>query len=150
MHVYLKIKIKSLAAEATMIRQEERKQNPGHRARVRARRIISGQYRPREGESIANDDDARRSRAARILKIKPNMEAFYGLKDHRTNDVRSEARSSFLAYGFLRGRSYSQIEQTHHTAPDWKRVEQLVRKYGTDDIRDRMQRFEEWKQQAEE
>ena len=73
-----------------------------------------------------------------------------GLRHHRTLDVRDEARSSFVAYGFLRGRTYKVVEGSAKTAPDWKRVEQLVRKYGTDDIRDRMQRFEEWKQKAEE
>lgn len=69
----------------------------------------------------------------------------YCLNAHRKNDVRGEARSALLAYGFLRGRQYSQMESKTHKGPDWKRVEALVRKYGEGDIRERMQRFSEWK-----
>lgn len=70
----------------------------------------------------------------------------YSLNAHRTNEVRGEARSALLAYGFLRGRSYLQMEAKTHSGPDWKRVEALVRKYGEGDIRERMQRFSEWKE----
>lgn len=144
MHIYLKIKIKSLAAEATMIRREERRQNPGHRARVRARRILEGKTR----SSNPADDGASRSRAARILKRKPNMDAFWGLRHHRQYDVRGESRSAHVAYGFLRGLPYSRIEGTAKTSPNWSRVEDLIKKYGTGDIRDRMQRFAEWREAA--
>ena len=141
MHVYLKIKIKSLAAEAAMIHREERRQNPGHRARVRARRIIEGKRRPQDG-------DISHSRAARILKIKPNMDAFWGLRHHRQSDVREETRAAHVAYGFLRGLDYKRIENHTTSSPNWSRVEDLVRKYGVGDIRDRMQRFAEWKEAA--
>lgn len=144
MKAYLKIKIKSLAAEATMIHREERKHNPGHRARVRARRIITG----KNVQGSPADDGARRSHAARILKRKPTervMETFWGLRHHRTWNVRSESRHSHIAYGFLRGLPYNRIEAKTKTSPDWSRVEALVRKYGEDDIRDRMQRFAEWR-----
>ena len=33
------------------------------------------------------------------------------LTSHRTNGLRAEARASQLAYGFLRGRKYKQIEE---------------------------------------
>lgn len=146
MKIYLKIKIKSLAVEATMIRQEERRHNPGHRARVRARRLLDGKTRLSDAEM--SNIDVKRSRAFRILKRKPTeqaVNAFWGLRHHRTGDVRSESRSAHVAYGFLRGLPYARIEGTAKTAPDWSRVEALVRKYGEDDIRDRMQRFAEWK-----
>jgi|GEM_PF-5312666 len=68
-----------------------------------------------------------------------------GLYTHRIHDVRSEARSACLAYGFLRGRTYDQMEGRGSRRPDWKRVEALVSKYGDGDLRDRMQRFSEWK-----
>lgn len=81
---------------------------------------------------------------------------------HRTIEIRSEARSTHLALGFLRGRDYSLIErplrpldQGHiatknmtRTAPNWKRVEQLVTKYGQqyfDNSQDLAQTFSEWK-----
>lgn len=150
MKAYLKIKIKSLAAEATMIHREERKHNPGHRARVRARRLLDGKTRL-EANELANMD-YHRSRAFRLLKNKPTdaaMATFWGLRHHRIHDVRGESRSSHVAYGFLRGLPYCKIEANTKTAPDWARVEALIKKYGEDDPRDRMQRFSEWKESAE-
>lgn len=86
---YLKIKIKSLAAEAQIIRHEEKKYWGGSALRT-------------------------------------------GLHLHRVHEVRSECRSAGLAYGFLRGKhSYTAIEASTHTKPDWKRVEALVLKYAT-------------------
>jgi hypothetical protein len=87
MKVRLKIKIKSLAEEARIIRFEEKKW-PG-----------------------------------------PSDER-YVLHDHRIKIVREEARSAQLAYGFLRGKPYRQIENSCKSAPDWKRVHQLIKKYG--------------------
>ncbi len=107
MRVYLKIKIKSLAAEAQIIRQETRKYKGDHPARI-------------------------------------------GLYHHRVGDVRLESRSACLAYGFLRGRTYQQMEQWCHTGPDFKRIEQLVTKYGEDDPRERLQRLAEWTETATE
>ena len=71
-----------------------------------------------------------------------------GLYFHRIHDVRMESRSACLAYGFLKGRSYKQIEQSSYTKPDWKRIEELIKKYGDGDPRDRMQKFSEWKDAA--
>jgi hypothetical protein len=104
MNVFLKVKIKSLAAEAVIIRKEERR----HRGDTKT-----------------------------------------SLHTHRIIDVRREARAALLAYGFLRGRAYVAMERpTPRERPAWQRVEHLVKKYGTDDIRDRMQRFSEWKADA--
>jgi len=103
MKVYLKVKIKSLAAEALIIRKEERR----HKGLTR-----------------------------------------FGLHQHRVMEVRQEARAAILAYGFLRGRSYEQMERAKSKRIQWSRVEALVKKYGEDDIRDRMQKFTEWKSVA--
>lgn len=147
MKIYLKIKIKSLAAEATMIHREERRHNPGHRARVRARRLLDGKTKLPDHELV--NMDARRSRAARILKQKPNMDAFWGLRHHRQYDVRGECRSAHVAYGFLNGLPYKRIEPNTKTDPNWSRVEDLIKKYGDGDIRVRLQRFAEWKEAAQ-
>lgn len=86
---YLKVKIKSLAEEARIIREEERKtQDPEARA---------------------------------------------GLVSHRKGTVRQEARHTLLAYGFLRGKKYRQIEPKSHTKPVWPRVVRMLRTYGLED-----------------
>lgn len=107
MRVYLKIKIKSLAAEARIIRQETKKY-PG-------------------------DSPTRLS-----------------LYQHRTQDVRQESRSACLAYGFLRGRTYAQMEAWCYAGPDWKRIESLITKFGVGDPRELTQQFAAWKDQAVE
>jgi len=107
---YLKVKIKSLAAEAKIIRTEER----------RARR--------------------------------PGLRR--GLQDHRKGIVRYEARHTHLAYGFIRGREYHQMESSTHESPNWERVRKMVEKYGSyvvwdsssesyDDYRKRQQKHKE-------
>ena len=70
---YLRVKIKSLAEEARIIRKEERK-------------------------ALDHSDRA----------------TYEGLRKHRTQDVRGEARAAQLAYAFVRGRPYAKIE----TRPD--------------------------------
>ena len=85
---HLKVKIKSLAAEARIIRHEERQ--------------VRGLDR-------------------------------VALSEHRRGIVRREARSAQLAYGYLRGRLYRQLERTCSTSrpgPDWAAVERLVKRYG--------------------
>lgn len=49
---------------------------------------------------------------------------------HRTGDVRSEARVAHLAYGFIRGRKYEEMEAKALFPPNWERVRQLVKKFG--------------------
>lgn len=111
MHVYLKVKISSLAAESRIIRSLELKR----RAYLRRTTGVAGDT------------------------------AFWGLRKHRTWDVRREARSSCLAYGFLRGRPYRALEEKCYSKPDWKRVQYLIERYGEGDKRSLVQKFSEWK-----
>ena len=84
--IALKVKIKSLAVEARIIRKEERK--------------------------------------AKLQFIRNH------LQNHRRYNVRDEARWSQLAYGFLRGLEYSQMEAKNSTDVNWTRVTKLVEKFG--------------------
>lgn len=110
MKAYLKIKVVSLAAEAVLIRREERAMK------------------------------RRKSAAA--------AEARVGLRLHRVHVVRPEARAACLAYAFLRGRAYRQVEAKAHSLPDWPRVAKLVERYCEGDRKAIMQRFGEWKDEA--
>ncbi len=81
----LKVKIKSLAAEAKIIRLEETRSKGNQRQ---------------------------------------------SLYFHRIYDVRQEARLSQLAYAFLRGREYSQVESKNSKPVNWDRLIKLVDKFG--------------------
>lgn len=53
------------------------------------------------------------------------------LHHHRRGVVRSEARHTHLAYGFIRGRLWSDMELPRkENLPDWKKVEAMIKKYG--------------------
>jgi hypothetical protein len=81
---YLKVKIKSLAVEGTIIRKEE------HKAKKQYRylKLIAGKEK----------------------EYQEALGTFWGLRHHRTADVRNEARAAQWAYGYLRGKRYRQVE----------------------------------------
>jgi hypothetical protein len=114
--VYLKVKIKSLAAEAKIIRSEEKKHT-------------------RIDEELGYNSIR------------------HGLRIHRICIVRSEARYALLAYGFIRGRTYSKIEPNGCVYPaNWEKIWKMVEKYGAPryaskaEIEDQKKRFEVWKE----
>lgn len=55
---------------------------------------------------------------------------YFGLRAHRVEVVRRECRASNIAYGYLRGRAYKQIENKCHEAPNWERVADIIRTFG--------------------
>lgn len=83
---YVKVKIKSLADEAIIIRQAERKQKTKYQ-KIQARK--KGNWEQSYNKVV---------------------NTFWGLRDHRTIIVRNEARAAQIAYGFLRGKKYNVIE----------------------------------------
>lgn len=113
---YLKIKIKSLADEAQIIRQEERK--------------VLGFFRRAREEKHRN----------------AHLDTYVGLRTHRRHDVRDESRAAQLAYAFVRDIPYSQVEKKCKVTPDWERIERIAGKFSADpDPRVVQQKFAEWK-----
>jgi len=43
--------------------------------------------------------------------------------------VRPEARASFIAYAYLRGRSLETIEKTGSRTPDWKNAQRIASRF---------------------
>lgn len=128
---YLKVKVCSLAAEARIIRrQEERVKRRARRGRERLR--AAGNTKVGSGLSDADRD------------------IWHGLRSHRTG-LRTDLRHAHLAYGFLRGRKYRQMEQWCLEEPDWDEVQDLVVRYrGKADDREIRQHFSEWLQGIED
>lgn len=106
MKTYLKIKIMSLAAEASIIRREEKKW-------PRERDI------PMDQRTDPKQQDRWKIRLS--------------LATHRRFDVRTESRCALLAYGYLRGRPYRRIEAKCYNLPDAYRIRDLVQKYGPEE-----------------
>lgn len=123
---YLKVKIKSLAVEAQIIRSEE------HKSKARYHYL-----RDKQGlEEIYHNE----------------INTFWGLRNHRTNEVRNEARAAQHAYGFVRGKSFKYVE-ANTIAASWiklpkegpqlvneelkalsSRVARLATKYGSKEV----------------
>jgi hypothetical protein len=80
-----------------------------------------------------------------MRKYEGPTEVYQGLHLHRTIDVREESRVSHIAMGFLKGLTYKQIEAKCYIQPSWKRVKQLILKYGEGKTQDIEQAFEKWK-----
>jgi hypothetical protein len=128
-NIHLKIKIKTLASEASFIRAEEHK--------LRARTTY---HRKQVKAATENSDEQKRHRRAANWTLSDRMD----LMDHRKGVVRSAARTNLLAYGFLRGRSYEQMERYSEEEPDWIAIEKVVKRFdGT-----KIDEFEQWEIQA--
>lgn len=139
----LVVKIASLGAEARIIRRMEEKER--RRARVAETQILlvdggttlshrrsrlldpSLPHGSSEDHKTAQDALAlaafptpRRSREALVNIAAEARESFRSLHDHRRGAVGREARVALLAYAYLRGRKYAEVEQ-HNTreAPPW-------------------------------
>jgi len=116
-NTHLKIKIKTLAAEARIIRKEERKALEA--GRLALKRVADG----------------------RGATPSSWYSTYAGLHEHRRGIVRSTARLNNIAYGFLRGHAYSEIEQKTLTQVDLSAVWKLVKRFGG---REDLARWSEW------
>lgn len=121
----------------------------------------------RNNREKAASKDKRIANDARV-QAERDSEVFYNkyqnLRDRRINQLRKEARITFIAYGFLNGLKYSQIERIHHTDVDWVAVGKMIVMFGGNDIKllksfstwgenamkhcsaEKRQKFEEWYQ----
>jgi hypothetical protein len=124
MKSHLKVKVFALSAEMTYIRRQEAKWK--NRAR----------YARSKGRSDAYQHQALCSHQAHRYELK------------------TEARNSHLAYGYLKGRPYQQMERICYgplkgfgsSEPDWKAIESMVERFTKDETtpQDVMQKFAEW------
>jgi hypothetical protein len=94
-----------------------------------------------------------KSLAAESLIIKREMLRFRTtdpyrerLHLHRVHDGRDEQRATLVAYGFLNGLYYWQIEESAYKEPKWDRVAAMVKKYGTEGTaEERVAALQEWR-----
>ena len=85
---HLRVKIKTLAVEATLIRHEEQRYPGASSTRT-------------------------------------------SLREHRVGIVRREQRASLLAYAFLRGRQYLDVERGAKSPPSHARVAKIAKSFGS-------------------
>ena len=110
--LYLKIKLKSLAEEAKIIRKEENKY-----------KYASRNYRI----TLDNVRVCDEAKADELIGIYEN------LRSHRVGNVRHEARDSHIAYGFLRGKLYKVVETpSPNNPPNLRNIVGIIQRFGGD------------------
>jgi hypothetical protein len=101
-----------------------------------------------ESRIIRNHENDRLEKAviARYLGKDPTYheKIYRGLNSHRRNELRKEARSTNIAYGFLKGKTYREIETLAYVQPDWERVKTLAGKYSEDDTETFNAKWAQW------
>jgi hypothetical protein len=110
----LKLKLKSLAAEAKILRQAEScLQFQANPMRL-APHAVPDEIASLGDKAIAAWFRAELRDQRKQWREKPwygeNRERLNGMQLHRTVELREAARATHLAYGFIRGKTYRQIE----------------------------------------
>ena len=67
---------------------------------------------------------------------------------HRTKELRPTIRENHLAYGFLKGRTYRQMEQHPKTEPNWNNVLKHINKFSPEVVTI-SGRFLKWRSERE-
>lgn len=129
--VFLKVKLKSLAEEARIIKHEEGKR------KVRRARAIAGLLRN------ASDDVKAHIRMLRVTdaahREEHRAQPWYPLSAHeleqlhrhRINVVRVESRLTSIAYAIIRGRMLASVDSLKGLTPaHWERINAMLKKYG--------------------
>jgi hypothetical protein len=104
--LFLKIKLKNLRDEVDLIRAQEERLKPW--------------------AAMASGGKAPHIQASALV---------HQMQLHRRTDIRDETRATLLAYGYIRGKKYEQIEQNPGYEPEYRikarveRVAKMVNKY---------------------
>ena len=147
----LKYSLKANAFEAQQLRAAEQKALGFHRTimGIASLKHQVGEARPNPVLNVPDEADEKLSEEV--------LNRYQNLRHRRTHALRKKARATYLAYGFLRGYEYSDIEYYAHEAPDLDRVERIIFdniEIPTDVeaartiIHDTKQRWERWRQFA--
>ena len=128
---FLRVKIKSLAEEARIIRHEERRW-PTKAQRKRLRRVTAAGVS--QGAAASSIGIALPNDTKHYIPASRDNPTYHQLHVHRTVTVRNEARAAQLAMAFLHNRRYRAAEAWIREAPPLDRVVYHVRKFGPVDM----------------
>jgi hypothetical protein len=168
--LYLKVKLMSLAAEAKIIRKIENKYLAKNRwarqllnlektiekCQRQVARLRNSQHT--DNFRVANIEEHiewLKQKANRVRPIESNISKdemnYFGLHDHRVIAIRQEARATNIAYGFLRGHAFRDIESSSRIKPNWTKIVNMVMKYGAatkGELVVLKEKFDKWKEEA--
>lgn len=140
----LKIKSRSLALEGQLIHQNESKLK---RQIERCKAKIAELNSMPPLEVTTADLNFIKECEATLARLRADRDS---LRHHRKDIVRPFTRTAMLAYGFLKGRAYKEMERKRYTDPDWDALAKTIERHGSRAgiLQDRMQAFAQWKAEA--
>lgn len=134
----LKIKLKSLAAESRIIRDSERRLTL--RISLPDGAEVEKMFKETTGDKsrarwLRNWKRAKRAELRAKSWYNENRQSLEELHIHRTLHLRRAARASYLAYGFIRGRTLEQMEgprrpATHEELKVFEEAARMAYSYG--------------------
>lgn len=133
----LKISIKANAIVANFFKLEERKNL--HKARTF--RLTAGREKEKSPEQKADEE-----------RSETFYDRYQNLRATRVLELRRKARHELLAYAFLRGYDYADIEETvkANNHPNFDEVEEIVFQFiENEDPRVVKHQYEQWVQEAQ-
>lgn len=134
----LKVAVKAIADGARHFKLEEAKAI----RKARTFRVSAAREKGAEATEAQIEDEVRSERY---------YDLYQNLRHKRTHELRKQARILQLAYGFLRGKSYKDIEEFAYEQPNWDAIGRAAIEFSdTEDSRFWNQKFEQWKQEGVE
>lgn len=135
--IELKVLIKTCANHAKNLRLEEKKSL----GKARLFKEVGNRELEEAVEKAVKD----------LAKSEGFYSLYQNLRHQRVHQIRKEARHLQIAYAFLRGRDYIELEETCYQNPDWSLVEKNVFSFVDDtdcDPRIIKQNLERWIQEG--
>lgn len=127
--VFLKVKIKSLAEEARIIKREEQRRKVRHFHNV-ACNPPTPEWKDLAAKARKLESGTRAERRAKPW-YPLSAQELHELHRHRIDVVRVEARISGIAYALIRGRELSCVDSlTGLLGSHWERIAAMLKKYG--------------------
>lgn len=126
--VFLKVKLKSLAEEARIIKREENKRKV---RRFRCNNQKGSEYVQVDAREVRKDSQ-RRSHDRRAKSWYPlSAQELHQLHRHRIDVVRREARATSIAYAIIRGRMLKDVDSGRGlTVACMEKIQKMVKRYG--------------------
>lgn len=129
--VFLKVKLKSLAAEARIIKREEQRRKVPRLRPVGTRHPDAGGHNEVAAKKMRAADSIKRAGRRSRPWYPMSAQQLHELTRHRLDVVRVEARLTGIAYAIVRQKDIGQIDSgLGLNADHWRRIQAMVKRYG--------------------
>jgi hypothetical protein len=123
-HVFLQVKLATLAEEAKIIRRKEQNYRKWFVTTIPMTKAERQAYKEKRWNEVA------KARKEKEANRRYDPELRQRLYRHRIDVVRPEARAAHLALAYLKGREYKTVEHKFHRPPSFHKVWHNIIRFG--------------------